>query len=256
MKKNRRETDLFPPLATYLESEGYIVHAEVKGTDIAARKDDELLLIEMKLQFNLEVVLQAVKKQGAADNTYVAIPVSGKRRYPPRWSSIRELMSRLGIGVFFVRFYSSRQPVVEKVVAASDPRFEGKLRKQKKLQEEIIREIDGRPGNFNVGGSTRKKLVTAYLVKVIRIADLLKGKPKGLSIKELKELGAPENCGSILRNDFNNWFFKPARGIYTLNPEGKKSLRSYADIIKLLKNKKTPKSSGLLKTAIELKNKE
>ena len=41
-----RETDLSQPVKNYLVSRGYRVQAEVKDCDIAARNDDELVIVE------------------------------------------------------------------------------------------------------------------------------------------------------------------------------------------------------------------
>jgi hypothetical protein len=233
-----RETDLYPPLAAFLEKRGYTIHAEVQGVDIAARKGDELLLVEMKLSFNLDVVLQAVKRQGAADKMYTAVPITGWRRYPPRWVSIKELLGRLGIGVFFVRFSSSRPPRVEEVLPADNERFRGRLKNKKAVRRGLVREMEGRPGNFNAGGSTRKKIVTAYLVNCLRVAILLREGGKnsaGLSPKALKQRGAPDTCASILQRNYQRWFVRLKRGVYGLSPAGRTALKDYAGLIKTLK---------------------
>ena len=47
-----RETDLYEPVKRYLEHQGYTVNAEVAGCDVTARKDDELVLIELKTSFS------------------------------------------------------------------------------------------------------------------------------------------------------------------------------------------------------------
>jgi hypothetical protein len=274
MKAALRETDLYRPLADFFENEGYTVHAEVRGADIAARRGDRLVFVEMKLRFNLELILQAAAKQGAADETYVAVPVRGRRTWPPHWSAIRELLGRLNIGIFFVRFIKGEAPRAELVLAPRDPCLPGKLKKKRTLRAGIIREMDGRPANFNTGGSVGKKLVTAYRVQALRVALLLadktggaeasgkaeaagtsKQKPRGLlakgllmrggkkpdhssetsrrrkkalSPKALRELGAPENCASILQNNVYGWFRRERRGLYTLTAGGETALGEFA----------------------------
>jgi len=44
------ETDLFPPIKKHLEASGYTVRAEVRDCDITAFKDDELIIIELKIE--------------------------------------------------------------------------------------------------------------------------------------------------------------------------------------------------------------
>ena len=53
-----KENQLFPPLKTYLEGQGYRVHSEVKNCDLVARKGDEMLIVETKLRLSLQLLLQ------------------------------------------------------------------------------------------------------------------------------------------------------------------------------------------------------
>jgi len=53
-----RETDLYPPVAEFLEKSGYTVHAEVAGSDITALRDGEILVVELKV-----ALLHLVKRQ-------------------------------------------------------------------------------------------------------------------------------------------------------------------------------------------------
>ena len=48
-----KETDLYEPIRAFLEEEGYQVQAEVKDCDIAAVKDGQLVIVELKKAFNL-----------------------------------------------------------------------------------------------------------------------------------------------------------------------------------------------------------
>jgi hypothetical protein len=113
MKSELREIDLYPPLEKFLTHHGYLVHAEVVLSDISATKEGMLLVVEVKLRFNLDVILQALERQRAADAVYIAVPIRNFRRYPRRWKTIRALCSRLSIGILFVRFVDGRDPEVE-----------------------------------------------------------------------------------------------------------------------------------------------
>jgi hypothetical protein len=235
MADGLKETDLFPPLADFLQREGYSVHAEVLGTDIAARRDEELLLVEIKLRFNIDVLLQAAGRQGAADKTYIAVPCRNGKRLP-KWSELKDVLRRLGLGLFLVHFTPPLKPQVQEVLAAEDARAIKNLRKKRKAHAGLLREMEGRPANFNTGGSVKKKLVTAYLVDSLRVALLLRKNkpPESLSPKKLRKMGAPHNCGAILYNNYHGWFSHPEPGGYTLSAAGKKALRQYRDVIKSL----------------------
>ena len=59
------ETSLDAPVKTFLELLGYAVKGEVGGCDVLAVKDGEppvLVVCELKLRFNLELVLQGVER--------------------------------------------------------------------------------------------------------------------------------------------------------------------------------------------------
>jgi hypothetical protein len=251
-----KETDLYPPLAAFLQQEGYTLHAEVLGTDIAALRGQELLLVEMKLHFNIEVLLQAVGKQGAADKTYIAIP-SRKGKGPANWRAVRDMLRRLGIGLFLVHFIPPAPPQAEEVLAAEDSRSIKTLRKQRKVRARLIREMEGRPANFNTGGSVKTKLVTAYFVSSLRIALLLRenaqqklglpargkkiragaaraktGQCPGLTPKALRDMGAPQNCWSILYNNYHGWYMRLGKGLYALSAAGEEALQKHDDVIK------------------------
>jgi hypothetical protein len=235
MTDGLKETDLFPPLADFLQGEGYSVHAEVLGTDIAARRGGELLLVEMKLRFNIDVLLQAAGRQGAADKTYIAVPARNGKR-PPKWSELKDILRRLGLGLFLVHFTPPLRPQVQEALAAEDSRAIKNLRKKRKVRAGLLRELEGRPANFNTGGSVKKKLITAYLVESLRVALLLRKNkaPEGLSPKKLREMGAPLNCREILYNNYHGWFTRPEPGRYTLSAAGKEALRQYRGVIKSL----------------------
>src|SRR5437764_5345441 len=66
------ESDLYFPLKRAFEAQGYAVFAEVNACDLAARRGDELLIVEMKRAFNLELVFQGLERQRATETVYLA----------------------------------------------------------------------------------------------------------------------------------------------------------------------------------------
>ena len=69
-----KETDLYEPIRAFLEEEGYQVQAEVKDCDIAAVKDGQLVIVELKKSFNLKLVYQGLERQSLTEQVFVAIP--------------------------------------------------------------------------------------------------------------------------------------------------------------------------------------
>ncbi len=99
------ETDLYPPVLAWLESAGYTVHAEVNSCDIAARRGSELAVIELKRALNLDLILQAVRRQETAASVYVAVPAP--QRQDKRWRDCLRLLKRLEIGLILVHLSSA-----------------------------------------------------------------------------------------------------------------------------------------------------
>jgi hypothetical protein len=226
MAFNPAETDLFPPLETFLKKNGFTVHAEVVLCDISAVKNDELLVVEIKTRFNLEVILQALRRQEAADSVFIAVPSTDSRRYPRKWKDIRTLCRRLGLGVLFVHFPHEGFSTVEVALQAAS----FKEKRSPSSRSTILREMEQRKKNFNVGGSSRRPLVTAYRIAALKTAAALE-KFGPLSPKDLRTRGACIKCGTILQKNYYGWFDRIDMGLYMVNDLGKEALRTYADVL-------------------------
>lgn len=213
--KPRAETDLYQPVCNYLVQQGYTVRSEVENCDIAAAKDGELIAVELKLSFSTALLIQATRRQRAADSVYIAIP---RPKLSRRWHDIKHLLRRLELGLIFVRF--SRRKAMVEVVFHPLP-FQRKRRRRAK--QAILTEMAERSGDYNQGGSTRRKLVTAYREKAIHIACCLAACGP-LSPKGLRARGTVANTQSILYNDFYGWFERLAPGLYSLRSRGRAAL--------------------------------
>ena len=156
--------------ATGLPGQGYTVRSEVKDCDIAALRGDELLIVEIKKTLNLALVVQAVQRQRMTDTVYVAVP-----RPPNKWKWWREsrgvfhLLRRLELGLLLVSPSNGGPPVD----VGFHPRPLAR-RKRAPSRRAVLAEISGRIADYNIAGSTRKKLVTAYRESAIHIACCLR----------------------------------------------------------------------------------
>lgn len=223
------ETDLFNPVREFLIKRGYTVNSEVKNCDITAVKDQELLVVELKSGFNATLLIQAAKRQRVANTVYIAIPMPKTGIYSPKWKDLCYLVRRLELGLLVVSFLKSG-PRVE-VVLNPEPFDRGKSQQlNRKKRDGIISEINGRHGDFNTGGSTRRKLMTAYKENALQIGCYLK-KYGPLSSLQLKELGAGSKTSSILQKNFYSWFERVAKGVYQLTTEGICSLDDYPELV-------------------------
>jgi hypothetical protein len=167
------EEELFQPVSDFLVGAGYTVRSEVDHCDIMATKDEELLAVELKKSLTLALVVQSVERQKCADRVYMAVPRPQASMRAQKWRSLFHLIRRLELGLMFVHL-GGRKAHVEVVIDAL-PFDRVKSRQQnRKKRTRAIREIKGRLRDFNKGGSTRKKLVTAYRESAIKIAVCLK----------------------------------------------------------------------------------
>ncbi len=92
----RHESDLYAPLKRFFEQQGYEIRGEVKDCDLVARQEARLVVVEMKLAFNLTLVLQGLRRQQVTNHVYVAIETPGRKRRTPWWREVQQLCQRLG----------------------------------------------------------------------------------------------------------------------------------------------------------------
>ena len=221
MKK--KETDLYQPVKSFLEKAGYSVKAEVKSCDIVAMKNDEIIIIELKLSFNLELIFQIIDRQKKCDSVYAALPLPEDYFKNSKWKSVKNLLRRLNAGLIFI----SENGNVQIVFHPAD--FDSKKSRSANMKHRraIINEFESRSFDGNTGGSTRKKLMTAYRESCVKIAAFLK-KHKKAAPKDMNEIGIEtKKAQMILIRNYYGWFDHPEKGIYSLSKLGKKEFMKY-----------------------------
>ena len=195
------------------------MQAEVKDCDIAAVKDGQLLIVELKKAFNLKLVYQGMERQSLTDQVFVAIPRPKKGAREKAWKDMLKLLKRLELGLLTVALDSPLK-TVDVVLEPSDSLAWKNRKKREKLQAELEhRQVDG-----NVGGMTRRKIMTAFREKSIRLACLLEREGQ-VSTATLRERGMEEYLPLLGRN-YDKWFGRVEKGVYTLSEKGKEALES------------------------------
>lgn len=228
-----KETDLYEPIRAFLAEEGYQVQAEVKDCDIAAVKDGQLVVVELKKAFNLKLVYQALDRQSMTEDVFVAIPRPKKGQREKAWKDMLKLLKRLELGLLTVALDSPMQ-TVDVVLEPSDSMIRKNRRKREQLQAELEnRQIDG-----NVGGMNRRKILTAFREKSIRLACILEREGQ-ISLAELRERGLEELTVLLSRN-YDKWFERVEKGVYALSETGQKALESedFAKAVDYYRNEK------------------
>jgi hypothetical protein len=103
-----RETDLYAPVRDFLTAQGFTVRAEVRGCDVSAVKGDRVVVVELKLGFTLDLLLQAVRRQRVADLVYAAVPRPAKAAHEARLRENLPLLRRLELGLLVVDLRAPR----------------------------------------------------------------------------------------------------------------------------------------------------
>ncbi|HPQ47499.1 MAG TPA: DUF2161 family putative PD-(D/E)XK-type phosphodiesterase [Clostridia bacterium] len=226
-----KETDLFQPVKKLLEELGYDIRSEVKDADIAAMKDGELLIVELKTSYNLKLLIQAAKRQRLTESVYIAIPRPVyKKRFKRDFKDKEYLLKRLGLGLIFVAM-DVEEPYASVIMDPCDFDMERSRVNSGRRKARLLEEYRGRSANYNKGGSVRAKLITAYREKALSVAFIMKDKDS-VTGSEIKKDGGPPDATNILYNNYYGWFEKLGRGTYRLSDEGQRALEEGIEILK------------------------
>ena len=224
------EHELYLPVRELFEADGYEVRAEVNGCDAVAMREDDIVIIELKLRMNLEVLLQACDRQKLSELVYIAIPFRKKSGAMKNYAGVARLLRRLGIGLIVVRAKNGGlvAEITEHAAGTERP-----LRKSAR-KSNLLKEFSARHGDFNTGGVTGTPIVTAYRECVLLTAALLSRHGEATP-KQLIALGAGEKTSSILQKNYYGWFERTERrGVYRLTAEGARAVERNAELIEML----------------------
>lgn len=231
-----KETDLYHPVKSLLEAKGYEVKAEVKGCDVVGVKDDgPIVIVELKLLFSLDLVLQGIDRQNMTDDVYIAVPAPNtalkRKNWRGRQRGYVKLCRQLGLGLMTVAI----EPVPHGIVTVLlDPKSYAP-RKSNARKTRLVAEFQRRKGDPNTGGTNRTKIMTAYRQDALRCAGVLE-KKKQMKVGEIRNETAVQNAASILQKNHYGWFERTSRGVYCLTSVGLESLQANTDILPVLGN--------------------
>ena len=214
-----KESDLYLPLKRFLESQNYEVKGEIQDCDVVAVRGTEApVVVELKLSFNLSVVLQAVERLAVTPKVYIGIPKLG-RALNKRRRRIVKLLRMLGLGLVVI----DPDRETGSVQVLLDP-GEYRPRKSKYRRERLLGEFMKRVGDPNLGGTEKRKgIMTVYRQRALAIAMFLQkhGPTKASHIaRSLREPKARD----LLYRDVYGWFDRLSLGVYGLSPRGEQEI--------------------------------
>jgi hypothetical protein len=212
------ETALYLPVKRFLERLGFTVKGEVGGCDLVALSADDppvVVIGELKLTFNLELILQAVDRAGACDEVWLAAKLSARGKGRESDARYRNLCRRLGFGMLAVTNTGDVEVIVKPPTTA--PRRDNKKRSR------LVSEHRRRKGDPAMGGSTRAPIMTAYRQQALACASALAAGPQ--RVRDLRV--ANPDAGKILLHNVYGWFDRAERGIYVLTDAGRAALKRW-----------------------------
>jgi hypothetical protein len=212
------ETTLYLPVKSFLEGLGFTVKGEIGGCDLVALKGEDppiVVIGELKLTFNLELVLQGVDRAGACDEVWLAAKLSVRGKGRESDARYRNLCRRLGFGMLGITDTGRVEVLVEPAVAAP--------RRNPKKRSRLVAEHKKRIGDPALGGSTRSPIMTAYRQQALACAAMLVMGPR--KVREL----TPDypDAQKILHRNVYGWFDRAERGSYLLTEAGHAALKRW-----------------------------
>ncbi|MDP3319596.1 MAG: DUF2161 family putative PD-(D/E)XK-type phosphodiesterase, partial [Bosea sp. (in: a-proteobacteria)] len=194
------------------------VKGEVGPCDlVGVRAGDPTVVVigELKLTFNLELILQGVDRMSIGDEVWLAARLSARgkgRESDPRY---RNLCRRLGIGLLGVAASGEVEVLVSPVapIPRKDPRRRSRL----------VDEHRRRQGDPVTGGGTRRPMMTAYRQQALACAAAMAEGPQ--RPRDLKPT-CPD-AQKILHRNVYGWFETTGRGVYASTPAGRAALAAW-----------------------------
>jgi hypothetical protein len=221
------ESDLAAPVVAFLAAQGWTVRSEVKDCDVAAVRGTDLLVVELKKSLTLALLVQAVRRQRLTDTVYLAVPRPGSVWQWRRANrGVLHLLRRLELGLLFVSDDPDRDPV--DVVLQPQPLAR---RRRAAARRAVLEEVGQRSADYNVAGSTRRKLVTSYREQAVRIACLLSVRGE-LAPRDLRALGTGPKTQGILYHNVYGWFHRVGTGAYRLSAHGAREIEAYPELVR------------------------
>ena len=228
-----KETDLYYPVKSLFEDMGFTVRAEVKDCDLFAVKDDKTIVAELKKSFNITLVYQLLNRQTFCKNVYAVIPRPKKGAKDKNFKSMVKLCKKLDFGLITVAL-DSPVKFAETILSPNEISSITNYKKKTAAEKEAV----SRSGDYNTGGSTGKKIITAYREKSIELLCLISVFCPVTGAK-LLEMGYEKGAYSILYKNYYKWFEKVEKGVYTISKTGTKALEEekYKNIVGYYLNK-------------------
>ncbi len=219
-----RETELYKPVQNFFEGLGFKVDAEVNDCDVVATKDDIVVICELKRGFTIELVYQLVQRKKLTPYVYAVIP----RPKNMRSASFRkklDILKALDCGLLVVLNTTKRVDVL------LEPKGED-TQTNRIRRRGIEKEVSIRKVSLNLGGQSKRKIVTAHKESLIAALCYIEKYGK------IETRKCRDNIKAVLQRNHYNYFIKLDKGIYSATKAGLRVLedKDYKDIVDFYRN--------------------
>jgi hypothetical protein len=216
------ETNLYLPVKRFLEGLGFQVKGEIGNCDLVAVSADAppiVVIGELKLTFNLELVLQGVERAASCDEVWLAVRTAANGRGRESDARVRNLCRRLGFGLLVVDGHGG----VQIAVGPAAPMPRRNLRRRSRLLDEHRK----RQGDPTAGGGSRQPIMTAYRQQALACASALASGPQRM--RDIRQ--SVPDASKILQGNVYGWFAREERGIYGLTEAGRGALERWPPVL-------------------------
>lgn len=225
------EKDLFEPIKSFFEKQGYVCDGEVMDIDLYMEKDGESIAIELKQALDFRAVQQAALRQKVTDYVYIGIFTPSDFRHHSFQDKLY-LLKRLGIGLIVVAKRAKTVSIVSEPIVSELSAYQTRNRgKKKALQKEFSR----RKVKSNTGGVHGVKLMTSYREQALLVLDALFELGGEASPKQIREVSGVAKATTILYNNHYGWFENVSKGIYRIAEPGYAAVEEFEEAMKVLK---------------------
>lgn len=220
----KKETELYLPVQKYFADMGFKVDAEVRDCDVVATKENIVVICELKRGFTIELVYQLVQRKKLTPYVYAVIP-RPKNMRSAAFRKKLDILRALDCGLIVVLNSTKRVDMI------LQPRGEDTDAK-KYRRKGIEKETKTRKVSLNLGGQSRRKIVTAHKESVIAALCYIE-KYGTIKTRECKD-----NIKNVLQKNHYNFFVRIEKGVYTANESGRNFLneKDYSDVVEFYRN--------------------
>lgn len=220
------EREMYGSVRQFLEELGFDVQAEVKDCDVVARKDSELVIVEMKKNLTVRLLTQAVQRQRLGAAVYAAVLKPSRYRNDKKHKELLELFRRLGLGLLYV---TPELNLTEVALHPVPP--EGGGAPSVKKRNALERELEQRQFSLNQGGISKTPILTAYREQCLFVCLALSlEETAGAALLSERTGLEQKQISAMLNRNYYRWFERVERGVYRLTEEGRKGLLQYPTV--------------------------